>query len=160
MPQRTRAQVNVSRRIAADPTSAVLLLAAPAAAELWPGVTLAGTEPGEHITVDVSLPDAASQIGIEGPIHAQISAELPVRTPTSFVIRFAFTADSVPATTGTLTLEYARGDDEDVATDAQLSFTVAAEPFATPAFLDLLHDLATTFLDNLAGVAEERSRAA
>src|SRR5436190_23941653 len=95
--QETR--IDVERRIAADPTSAVLLLAAPAAAELWPGVSLQGAAPGDHIRVEVTLPDAtAALVDLHSPIAAEVRAESPQRTPTSFVMRFSFDANDVPAT--------------------------------------------------------------
>jgi hypothetical protein len=155
-------QINVVRRIAADPTSAVLLLAAPAAAELWPGVALESVQPGDHIRLQVTLPpEAAELVGISRPITAVVRAEPPQRTPTAFVTRFSFNAPSVPATAGTLTLTYTPAeDDETSATIARVVFDVAAEPFATPAFLTALEQLARTFLDNLAAAAENRSRAA
>jgi hypothetical protein len=155
-------QIQVTRRVSADPTSAVLLLAAPGAAELWPGVTLETAAAGEQIDVRVVLPsEAAEQAGLPQPIQASIRSEAPVRTPTSYVIRFSFDASAVPSTDGTLTLTYARtDDDEGTATDADLVFSVADEPFATREFLCVLEDLARVFLANLATAAEERSRAA
>jgi hypothetical protein len=124
--------IDVTRRISADPTSAVLLLAAPAA--------------------------IADLVGIDRPIEAVIRTEPPVRTPTSFLIRFSSVAESVPGTDGTLTLTYASTEDDGGATDAQLSLSVA--PGADERFVAVLHDLAGTFLDNLAAAAEQRSRAA
>jgi hypothetical protein len=154
--------IDISRRIAADPASAVLLLAAPAAAGLWPGVELESAQPGDHINVHVTLPaDAAALVGIPQPIAAAIRAEPPQRTPTSFLMRFSFTAAGVPDTTGTLTLTYAAAEEgEASATVARLTFAVSAEPFATPEFLGMLEASARTFLDNLAAAAEDRSRAA
>ena len=154
--------IDVSRRIAADPTSAVLLLAAPVAAELWPGVDLVSAEPGDHINVRVVLPaDAAAHVGLSQPITADIRAEPPQRTPTSFLIRFSFDAPGVPSTTGTLTLTYAAADEAEAsATVARLAFSVSAEPFATPELLAVLEESARTFLANLAAAAEDRSRAA
>jgi|SRR5947208_2215395 len=155
-------QIDIERRIGADPASAVLLLAAPSSAEMWPGVALEGAEPGDHIALRVSLPaDAAELVGITQPIRAEVRAEPPQRTPTAFVTRFSFSAPMVPPTTGTLTLTYAPTDGSDVnATIARLVFSVAAEPFATPAFLTALELSAQTFLHNLATAAEERSCAA
>jgi hypothetical protein len=156
------AHIDVERRIGADPASAVLLLAAPGSAELWPGVTLEAAQPGDHIVVRVDLlPDAAALVGITEPVIAEVRAEPPQRTPTSFVTRFSFAAPMVPMTTGTLTLTYANAEDGDgTATVAGLTFSVAAEPFATPDFLTALERSARAFLDNLATAAEERSRAA
>ena len=155
-------EINVERRIDADPASAVLLLAAPAAAELWPDVELEAAEPGDHIKLRIALPpNAAELVGITAPITAEVRAEPPQRTPTAFVMRFAFSAPMVPMTRGTLTLTYAHADDSEANTTvARLMFSVAADPFATPTFLTMLERSARTFLDNLAATAEERSRAA
>jgi hypothetical protein len=159
---RAIAEINVERRIAADPASAVLLLTSPASAELWPGVALESAEPGDHIKLRVVLPpDAAAFVGIAQPITADVRAEPPQRTPTSFVTRFSFVAPMVPNTSGTLTLTYTHADDTDgSATIARLVFAVASEPFATPEFLTALERSAKTFLDHLAAAAEERSHAA
>ncbi|MFL6238810.1 MAG: hypothetical protein ACJ735_04850 [Actinomycetes bacterium] len=155
------AQVSVERRMAADPASAVLLLAAPSAAELWPGVALTAAEPGDHIEVTVTLPgEAARQAGLPPNVAALVRAAPPQRTPTSFVLRFSFVADGVPPTTGTLTLTYAPGGDEQAsATMARLVFTVAAR-FVTPPFVRALEHSAQRFLDNMATLAEARSHAA
>jgi hypothetical protein len=153
--------IDVRRRIAADPTSAVLMLASPAAAEFWPGLTLEGAEPGEHIAVSVQLPSSDGDVHRDGePIKAVIRAEPPVRTPTSFVIRFSFVATSVPHTDGTLTLTHAPTEDGGAATDAHLNFTVSSGPFATESLRAMLDGLASTFLNNLSVAAERRSRAA
>ena len=153
--------IDVQRRIAADPTSAVLLLASPAAAELWPGVRLEAVEPGEQIHVRVTLPpEAAAVAGLPEPIVAVVRAEPPQRTPTQFVVRFAFDAAEVPATNGTLTLTYAPVDDrEKSATVARVVFSVAPG-YVSDSFLRFLERSARTFLDNLASVAEKRSHAA
>ena len=124
----------MTRRISADPTSAVLLLASPTA------------------VVDL--------LGVKQPSEPVIRTEAPVRTPTSFVIRFSFEAAPLPATDGTLTLTHASTDGADSATDARLRLAVAPGSFVDDPSVAVLHDLAGTFLDNLAAAAEQRSRAA
>ena len=152
--------IDVGRRIAADPASAVLLLAAPAAAELWPGVALESAQPGDQIRLYVRVPPAAADLaGLSAGVSAVVQAEPPQRTPTAFVVRFSFSAAGVPATTGTLMLTYARGEgDETSATIARLSF--AADQATTPGFVAALEYSARRFLDKLAAAAENRSRAA
>jgi hypothetical protein len=156
-----QARIDVERRIAADPTSAVLLLAAPSAAELWPGVTLDSVQPGDHIRLRVLLPDsAAAMAGVTQPFDAVVRAEPPQRTPTTFVTRFVFSAPAVPTTEGTLTLSYTPADGDTNATLARLTFTVAGASLASTDFLTVLERAAVVFLNNLASAAEERSRAA
>jgi hypothetical protein len=140
--------IELERRIAADPTSGVLLLAAPAAAELWPGVSLVSSDPGDHTRVTVH--------GFAETVL--VRALPPQRTPTAFVIRFTFVAPGLPPCDGELTLAYApAADDEPGATLAHLVLHVAdnAEALQTT-----LARGAPTFLDNLAAAAEGRSRAA
>jgi hypothetical protein len=126
------ATIHLTRRIDADPTSAALLLAA----------------------------DAGALLGTDQPIDAVVRAEPPVRTPTSFVIRFSVVAGDLPPTDGTLRLSYASADDDGSATDADLRFTIEPGPLGQERSTGGLHDLARTFLANLAAAAEQRSRAA
>ncbi|MCU1592069.1 MAG: hypothetical protein JWP11_3325 [Frankiales bacterium] len=144
---RTRAD----RRIAADPTSTALLLAGPAALELWPGVRRVGVVAG-RVLVEAEIPDQRV------PTAATVLVRPPRRTPTSFVTRFAWVGPSLPPTTGELTLSYAGGD-AGPATTAQLvldSEDVGSSALSAAA----LQVLARGFLDNLAQLAESRSRAA
>jgi hypothetical protein len=160
VPQRD-ANVDVTRRIAADPTSAVLLLAAPAAAEFWPGLSLADDDLEGQLRVRVTLPPAAAQVvDVANPVQAVVRAHLPQRTPTSYVMEFSFDAADLPTTSGTLTLTYAPVDVEQMnATIARLQFTVSPQ-FAVDGFLCALELSARTFLDRLAAAAENRSHAA
>lgn len=140
------AHLRTVRRIAADPTSTALLLAAPTAFALWPGIRLVGQVAGRAL-VETDLPP-------DPPAAATVRALPPRRTPTAYVCRFAWTGPELPATTGTLTLGYAGG-----ATDATL---VLESTESTSSVLDagVLADMAEGFLLNLAQAAESRSRAA
>ncbi|MDT7550501.1 MAG: hypothetical protein QOE84_2895 [Actinomycetota bacterium] len=141
---RTRAD----RRIAADPTSTALLLAGPAALELWPGLRRVGPV-ADRVLVEVDI--APPQLSTA----ATVRVLPPRRTPTSFVTSFEWVGPSLPATTGELTLSYAPGP----ATHAELVLdSVGVDGSALgPATLQAL---AEGFLANLARLAESRSRAA
>lgn len=149
-PTRTR----VVRRISAEPTSTALLLAGPAALELWPGVRRVGEVAG-RVLVEAEL--------AVGPAHALTAASVrahpPRRTPTSFVTRFTWTGPGLPITEGTLTLTYAPGADGTPSTHAAL--TLDSTGLATSR-LDAagLTAMAEGFLENLARAAESRSDAA
>ena len=144
---RTRAE----RQIAADPTSTALLLAGPAALELWPGVRRIGAVAGRFL-VEAEIPEQRVATA------ATVLVRSPRRTPTSYVTRFDWVGPSLPVTTGELTLSYLVGD-ERPATDAVL--TLDSEGIDASALTaDALQGLATGFLDNLAELAESRSRAA
>lgn len=138
-------RTTVRRRILADPTSTALLLAAPSALELWPGVQRVADVGGRAVVEAVltSRPHAA----------ATVRALPPRRTPTSYVSRFDWTGPGLPATQGELTLAFLPSLDGTVATEATLVLDSADE----------LHDLqamARGFVDNLARAAELRSHAA
>jgi hypothetical protein len=140
--------IEVERIIGADPTSGVLLLAAPAAAELWPGASLVSSEPGDHTRVSVDE--------LDEPVL--VRAMPPQRTPTSFLIRFTFTVPGSAPCDGELSLTHARLDDgEPGATLARLVLNV---PDNADLLRRTLTDGAPKFLDNLAAAAEGRSRAA
>ena len=148
-------RTRVVRRIGADPTSTALLLAGPAALELWPGVRLVG-EAGGRVLVEAALspeePDAV-------PTAASVRALPPQRTPTSFVTRFAWTGPGLPVTEGSLTLAYAPGADGAPSTSAALlleSTGVVGSRVDAAA----LSAMAEEFLANLARAAESRNRAA
>lgn len=136
------------RLISADPTSGALLLAAPAAAELWPGASLLSSEPGDYTRVSVD--------GIREPVL--VRALPPQRTPTSFVIRFTFAVLGAPPCDGELSLTHATLDDgEPGATLARLVLRV---PEQAGVVYTTLTEGAPRLLDNLAAAAEGRSRAA
>jgi hypothetical protein len=145
------ARIRADRRIAADPTSTALLLAAPAALELWPGVRRVGAVDG-RVLVEADIPEQRVATA------ATVLVEPPRRTPTSFVTRFEWAGPSLPRTNGELTLDYAPGDDGPstlahlVLDSDDLANGVLSEP--------ALQSLADAFLDNLRDLAESRSRAA
>jgi hypothetical protein len=138
----------VRRRILADPTSTALLLAAPSALELWPGVRKVAAVDGRAV-VEAELPARPDA-------RATVRALPPHRTPTSYVSRFGWTGSDLPATVGELTLAFLPADDGIVATEATLVLDTDDDGHA----LDDLATMATGFLANLARAAELRSRAA
>lgn len=149
-PVRTR----VVRRIGAEPTSTALLLAGPAALELWPGVRRVG-EVGGRVLVEAELVGSPA----DAPTAASVRAHPPRRTPTAFVTRFTWAGPGLPVTTGSLTLAYAPGADGTPSTHAALTLDSTG---LAASRLDAagLAAMAEGFLDNLARAAESRSRAA
>lgn len=146
-----RVRTRVARRIQADPTSTALLLAGPAALELWPGVRRVG-EAGGLALVEAELPAPRPQTA------ATVRALPPRRTPTAFVIRFAWSGPGLPPTEGELTLAYLAGD-ACPATAASLQLDSAG---LDDSRVDrrTLTGMAEGFLANLALAAERRSTAA
>jgi hypothetical protein len=141
-------RIRADRRIAADPTSTALLLAGPAALELWPGLRHVGPV-ADRALVEIDL------AGPRGTTAATVRVQPPRRTPTSFVTSFEWVGPSLPATTGELTLSYAPGP----ATHADLVFdSVGVDDSAVGQAT--LQSFAEGFLTNLARLAESRSRAA
>lgn len=140
---RTRAD----RRIWADPTSTALLLAGPTALDLWPGVRRLG-EVGGRVLVELDRPAATA---------ASVTARPPLRTPTAFVTRFAWTGPDLPVTEGVLTLTYAPGEGTP-STRAEL--VLDSEGLAESRLDEAaLADMAAEFLVNLAHAAESRRAA-
>lgn len=151
---RETTRTRVVRRIGADPTSTALLLAGPAAMELWPGVRRVG-EVGGRILVEAELDPDREHV----PTAASVRALPPRRTPTSFVTRFAWTGPGLPVTDGTLTLAYAPGADGAPATQAALELD-SADVVGSRVDEATLTAMAEGFLANLARAAESRNRAA
>jgi hypothetical protein len=143
--RRTRAD----RRIAADPTSTALLLAGPAALELWPGVRRVGTV-ADRVLVEATIPEQRLSTA------ATVLVSPPRRTPTAYVTTFEWVGPALPRTAGELVLGYAAGSDVP-STDAVLTLDTE-EPGALSR--EALQELAAAFLDNLATLAESRNRAA
>jgi hypothetical protein len=140
--------IDVARTIAADPTSGVLLLAAPSSAELWPGVSMLSNEPGDHAHVAVDA--------LDEPVLVRTTP--PQRTPTAYVIRFTFAMPGRLHADGELRLSYAPvGADDSPVTTARLTLRMND---ADPSFEQAVAAGAAQFLDNLAAAAEGRSRAA
>jgi hypothetical protein len=150
-PARGSARIRADRRIAADPTSTALLLAGPAALDLWPGVRRVGAVDG-RVLVEAEIPEQRRSTA------ATVLIEPPRRTPTSFVTRFEGAGPSLPTTSGELTLTYAPGDDGP-STVADLVLD-SADVDASALSQDTLQVLADAFLDNLRELAESRSTAA
>lgn len=153
----TSTRVRVGRRICADPTSIALLLAGPAALELWPGVRRVG-EVGGRALVEAELV-LASREGERLPTAASVTAGPPRRTPTSYVTRFAWAGPGLPGTDGTLTLGYAPGRGGTPSTQADLVLDAAGLSDSRLAEGSLIA-MAEGFLANLARVGEARRRAA
>ena len=155
-------RLSASRRIAADPTSAALLLAGPAALDLWPGLRRVA-EVGGRVLVETDLPIPD---GTDLPVAAVVSAEPPRRTPTAFVTRFSWASSALPPVDGVLTLSYAPGGNGVPSTTASLRLDV--EPphhagTASPTAVEraaVLTAMAEGFLDNLACAVEQRRSAA
>ena len=154
---RATTRTKAVRRIGADPTSTALLLAAPAALELWPGVRRVGEVGGRALVEAVLTAGPADAEPL--PTAASVRALPPQRTPTSFVTRFAWTGPGLPVTDGTLTLAYAPGADGTPSTFAALTLDSAGLE-GSRVGAGTLQAMADGFLDNLARAAESRSRAA
>ena len=153
-----RTRTRVSRRISADPTSTALLLAAPAAVELWPGVRRVG-EAGGRALVEADLPaEPRRGAGVVPQTAATVRALPPRRTPTSFVTRFEWAGPGLPTTRGELTLAYLAGGSTP-ATAASLSLD-SADREGSRVDPATLTEMAEGFLANLAVAAERRSTAA
>lgn len=149
-------RTRVVRRIGADPTSTALLLAGPAALELWPGVRRISEVAGRAL-VEAELGTGREQRG-QVPT-ASVRALPPRRTPTSFVTQFAWSGPDLPVTDGTLTLAYAAGTDGAPSTSAVLELN-STDLAASLLDAGALVAMAEGFLVNLARAAESRSRAA
>lgn len=154
--EHARLRTRVTRRIQADPTSTALLLAAPTAVELWPGVRRVG-EAGGRALVEAQLP-AEPQLTAAPQTAATVRAQPPRRTPTAFVTRFEWSGPGLPRTCGELTLAYLAGD----ATPATAASLQLDSDDIEGSRLDrhVLTKMAEGFLANLAVAAERRSTAA
>lgn len=142
-------RVRADRRIAADPTSTALLLASPAALELWPGVRRVGSM-NDRVLVEARIPPQRR------PVAATVRVEPPHRTPTSFVTRFDWSGPNLPPICGELTLSYAAGEALPY-TDAVLTLDSRAADRGVLSG-QALRTAAAGFLDNLAALAEARTR--
>ena len=141
------------RRIGADPTSTALLVAGPAALELWPGVRLVG-EAGGRALVEAELRAQDAPLSTA----ASVRALPPRRTPTSFITRFEWAGPGLPVTAGELTLAYAPGDGHPSTTATLLLHSHGVDGSRVDA--RILTCMAEGFLANLAEAAERRSTAA
>lgn len=152
-------RLTAARRIAADPTSTALLLAGPAALDLWPGVRRVA-EVGGRVLVETDL---TTEGGGQVPVAAVVSAEAPRRTPTAFVTRFSWTSSALPPVDAVLTLSYAPGGHGTPSTSASLRLDVELPADGGPGTAHrtaVLTGMAEDFLDNLARAAEQRRSAA
>lgn len=142
--------VRVERTIAAEPTSTALLLAGPAAVDLWPGARRAGEFDGQvRVEADLALAPGG---GRGGPTRVLVRALPPRRTPISFITRFTWSVSpALPEVSGTLTLLYAGAR----ATRAVLVLRADRDLFAGG-----VPEMAEVFLANLAAAAEARALAA
>jgi hypothetical protein len=156
LPMTRSARTRVSRRIAADPTSTALLLAAPAAVELWPGARRVGDVDG-GVLVEAAAPTATADLPTDPPAVVEVRAFPPRRTPTAYVTRFAWSGDTLPVVSGRLTLAYAPTADGTPVTHAVLELEPADEDVYSARELAAK---AEGFLANLARAAETRNRAA
>ena len=149
-PKSTR--LSVARRIGADPASTALLLAGPAALELWPGARRVGEVVGRALVEISTWPGARH-------LTAAVTAHLPQRTPTGFVTRFSWTGLGLPVVEGVLSLTYAPNSNGAPSAHAQLVLEVTGLGGSR---LDLagLTAMADGFLRNLSVAAEARRRTA
>ena len=145
------ARIYADRRISADPTSTALLLAGPAAVDLWPGVRRVGAVDG-RLLVEADLPSQRISTA------AAVLVDPPRRTPTSFVTSFEWVGPSLPPTRGELTLSYVAGDDAPATAASLVLDSDDVDESALSA--SVLQWLADGFLDNLRDLAESRSQAA
>jgi hypothetical protein len=153
IPRSPRARA--SRRIAADPTSTALLLAAPSAVDLWPGARLVGEADG-RVLVEAEVPPGEAAL-----TQVTVRALPPRRTPTAYVTRFEWSGDALPPVSGRLTLAYAPTGDGTPVTHAVLELQPAGEDADdSPWGAAALTAMAEGFLANLARAAEARNRAA
>ncbi|MDT7536587.1 MAG: hypothetical protein QOI82_172 [Actinomycetota bacterium] len=144
-------RIRAERRICADPTSTALLLAGPAAVDLWPGIRRVGAVDG-RVLVEAELPQQRF------PTAATVLVAPPRRTPTAFVTEFEWVGPSLPRTRGVLTLTYAAGGDGPT---TAASLVLDRDDAVTGALPEpALQRLADAFLDNLRELAESRSHAA
>ena len=148
-PADRRLCIRADRRIAADPTSTALLLAAPGAVELWPGLRRVGAADG-RILVEAEIPAQRT------PRIATVHVSSPRRTPTAYVVAFSWSSPALPDADCQLTLSYAAGE-SGPATAVRLALDTR-EADGLPA--DSLQELADGFLDNLVQLAESRTSAA
>ena len=139
-------EIVLSRQVSAEPASLALLLAGPTAVELWPGARRVG-EFGDRLTVEADLPD-----GGQSEVHLQ--ALPPRRTPTSFVIRFEYSGNGIPRTSGTIILT-SQGNGR-----TRVELVLRWEGGIDRLIREDTEHKAASFLAKLATTAEERSSAA
>jgi carbon monoxide dehydrogenase subunit G len=133
------------RQVPADPASIALLLAGPAAAELWPGVQAVETA-GDATSALVEVPG-------RGLVAAAVRSRPPVRTPTAFQLSFAVESAALPGLNGVVVIE---GTDAGAAGGSEVTLRLDYAGDRT----EVLTELATGFLANLTRAAAARSRAA
>lgn len=152
-PHSTR--LSLARRIRADPASTALLLAGPAALELWPGARRVGEVAGRML-LEVSTWPAARHL------TAAVAARLPRRTADGFVTRFSWTGLGLPVAEGVLTLTYVPGGTGGTGAPSAHAELVLEVAGLAASRLDLagLTTMAEGFLANLAAAAEARRRTA
>ncbi|MDQ6649919.1 MAG: hypothetical protein M3Z02_07380 [Actinomycetota bacterium] len=152
------ARISRSRTMAADPSSVALLLAGPAAVELWPGVRRVAGIDGRITMVAELAPPA--QAALTAPLT--LRARPPRRTPTAYLLRFEVSGRGLPELLGNLTLHFAAAGAHNV-TRATLDVDYALpaeELLGALSVRRLLERSATGFLDRLAAAAESRALAA
>jgi hypothetical protein len=143
-------RTRVSTHIEADPTSTALLLAGPAAIDLWPGLRRVAEVSG-RVVVETDLPERAAA--------ASVRALPPQRTPTAYLSRFEWAGPGLPATSAELTLAFETGPDGRPGTCAEL-LLLGSGFDGTVLDEETLAGMARGFLANLAEAAESRNRAA
>lgn len=149
-PEGPTVRTRVTRRIDADPTGTALLLAGPAACDLWPGVRRVAEVAGRVLV--------ETELARDRPVAASVTAQPPRRTLRAYVSTFAFTGPGLPRTEAELVLGYAPTGGGEVGTHAALVLVSSFEGSDVDG--QTLQQMARGFLDNLATAAEARNRAA
>ena len=128
-------RIEVSRSVAADPSSVALVLAGPAARELWP-------------------PRSDRVVGVVEPQRPRLAVTVdpPTRTGVGFAARIEVHSGDSTVGSGRLTIVPGRGDPPGC--DVHLALDVDEESAAK------LHHDAERYLANVADLSRERSSAA
>ena len=144
-----------ARAVAADPTSLALLLAGPATLDLWPGAVRGTDVPRGRLLLELDLPTA--------PTTLLLRVEAPVRTVTSYLLRFSATGEAFPTVDGVLrvTRDASRplGDGPAVL-GSLVELDLHPHAVLLPAVRDVVGRLASDFLDVFAAAGEGRAAAA
>ena len=143
-----------ARTVAADPTSLALLLSGPATLDVWPGVSRGADAARGHLVLDIDLP---------APTTLLLRVESPVRTATSYVLRFSATGEEFPTVDGALriTRDASRpvGDGPAVA-GSLVELDLHPHAALLPGVRDVVGRLASDFLDVVTAAGEGRAAAA
>ncbi|GAC1327538.1 MAG: hypothetical protein NVSMB13_13920 [Mycobacteriales bacterium] len=158
LPVQPPVRITLARTIAADPCSVALLLAAPAAVELWPGVRRVTGVDGTMTVVAELAPPAQAAF----TTAVTLRTGPPRRTSAAYLLRFEVSGPGLPVVTGRLTLDHEHSGPHS-ATEARLDIDCLLPtegPLGVLPTAQLLERSAEGFLGRLAGAAERRALAA